>query len=88
MIIVIIAGGQGTRLWPLSRPDQPKHLLSLINEFSLLQNTISRVEGLTSKIYIVPEASHAEDVKKQLPKLKTLKKKKGKHNKKTHIKKK
>ena len=70
MIIVIIAGGQGTRLWPLSRPDQPKHLLSLINEFSLLQNTISRVEGLTSKIYIVPEASHAEDVKKQLPKYK------------------
>ena len=73
MIIVIIAGGQGTRLWPLSRPNQPKHLLSLINDFSLLQNTISRVEGLTSKIYIVPEASHTEDVKKQLPKLKSLK---------------
>ncbi len=70
MTIVIIAGGQGTRLWPLSRPDQPKHLLSLINEDSLLQNTISRVEGLTKSIYIVPEASHAEDVKAQLPKYK------------------
>jgi mannose-1-phosphate guanylyltransferase/mannose-6-phosphate isomerase len=70
MTIVIIAGGQGTRLWPLSRPDQPKHLLSLINEDSLLQNTISRVESLTNSIYIVPEASHVEDVKKQLPKYK------------------
>lgn len=70
MTIVIIAGGQGTRLWPLSRPDQPKHLLSLINEDSLLQNTISRVEGLTKSIYIVPEASHANDVKDQLPKYK------------------
>jgi mannose-1-phosphate guanylyltransferase/mannose-6-phosphate isomerase len=70
MTIVIIAGGQGTRLWPLSKPDQPKHLLSLINEDSLLQNTISRVEGLTKSIYIVPEASHAEDVKAQLPKYK------------------
>ena len=68
MTIVIIAGGQGTRLWPLSRPEQPKHLLSLINEDSLLQNTISRVESLTKSIYIVPEASHAEDVKRQLPK--------------------
>ncbi len=70
MTIVIIAGGQGTRLWPLSRPDQPKHLLSLINEDSLLQNTISRVESITNSIYIVPEASHVEDVKKQLPKYK------------------
>ena len=70
MIIVIIAGGQGTRLWPLSLPNQPKHLLSLIDDSSLLQNTIKRVEPLTKSIYIVPEASHVEEVKKQLPKYK------------------
>jgi mannose-1-phosphate guanylyltransferase/mannose-6-phosphate isomerase len=70
MTIVIIAGGQGTRLWPLSRAEQPKHLLSLVNEDSLLQNTISRVESLTDSIFIVPEASHVDDVKKQLPKYK------------------
>lgn len=67
MIIVIIAGGQGTRLWPLSKADHPKHLLSLINEDSLLQNTIKRVEPLTKSIYIVPEASHVDEVRKQLP---------------------
>jgi mannose-1-phosphate guanylyltransferase/mannose-6-phosphate isomerase len=70
MTIVIIAGGQGTRLWPLSRAEQPKHLLSLVNDDSLLQNTISRVESLTDSIFIVPEASHVDDVKKQLPKYK------------------
>jgi mannose-1-phosphate guanylyltransferase/mannose-6-phosphate isomerase len=70
MTIVIIAGGQGTRLWPLSRAEQPKHLLSLVNEDSLLQNTISRVESLTDSIFIVPEASHLDDVKKQIPKYK------------------
>ena len=68
MTIAIIAGGQGTRLWPLSKPDQPKHLLSLVNEDSLLQNTISRVESLTENIFIVTEASHSDEVKKQIPK--------------------
>lgn len=67
MIIVIIAGGQGTRLWPLSKPDYPKHLLALTNKNSLLQNTIKRSEKLTKQIYIVPEESHVEEVKKQIP---------------------
>lgn len=70
MVIVIIAGGQGTRLWPLSKPDHPKHLLSLINNDSLLQNTVKRVQSLTRSIYILPEASHIGEVKKQLPKYK------------------
>jgi len=69
MIVVIIAGGSGTRLWPLSTPDYPKHLLSLTNDKSLLQNTYERVRGLTSvdKILIVSEASHADHVISQLP---------------------
>lgn len=67
MIIVVIAGGQGSRLWPLSKPNYPKHLLALTNESSLLQNTITRAEKLTKKIYIIPEASHVEEVKKQIP---------------------
>lgn len=69
MIIVVIAGGQGTRLWPLSKSDYPKHLLSLIDENSLLQNTIRRIETLANEIYIVPESSHVDEVKKQLPDL-------------------
>lgn len=68
MIVVIIAGGSGTRLWPLSTPDYPKHLLSLTNERSLLQNTYDRVRKLAEpdNIFVVSEASHADHVKEQL----------------------
>ncbi|MDR3491453.1 MAG: mannose-1-phosphate guanylyltransferase/mannose-6-phosphate isomerase [Gammaproteobacteria bacterium] len=43
---VILCGGFGSRLWPLSRAVRPKHLLSLIDEMSMLQNTLLRVHGL------------------------------------------
>lgn len=68
MIAVIIAGGSGTRLWPLSTPDYPKHLLQLTNEKSLLQNTLTRVRRLTddSKIWIGTEATHDHHVREQL----------------------
>ena len=43
---IIMAGGSGTRLWPLSRSLYPKQFLSLINENSLLQETLKRLDGL------------------------------------------
>lgn len=43
---VIIAGGTGTRLWPLSRELYPKQLLNLTSDFSLLQGTIKRIIDL------------------------------------------
>jgi mannose-1-phosphate guanylyltransferase/mannose-6-phosphate isomerase len=43
---VILAGGTGSRLWPLSRELYPKQLLQLIDETSLLQTTVLRVSGL------------------------------------------
>lgn len=43
MYVVILAGGGGTRLWPLSRPESPKPFLPLLGERSLLQRTIDRV---------------------------------------------
>ena len=43
---VILSGGSGTRLWPLSREKYPKQLLPLIGEDSLLQATVRRVEGI------------------------------------------
>lgn len=46
LIPVILSGGSGTRLWPLSREKYPKQLLPLINEDSLLQATIKRLDGL------------------------------------------
>lgn len=66
MIVVVIAGGSGTRLWPLSTPDYPKHLLQLDGEESLLQNAYRRAKGLTDDIYVVTDTSHAHHVKDQL----------------------
>jgi mannose-1-phosphate guanylyltransferase/mannose-6-phosphate isomerase len=43
---VVLSGGSGTRLWPLSREKYPKQLLSLIGDDSLLQATVRRVQGL------------------------------------------
>ena len=43
---VVLSGGSGTRLWPLSREKYPKQLLPLIGEDSLLQATVRRVEGI------------------------------------------
>lgn len=43
---VVLCGGSGTRLWPLSRTVHPKQLLSLINDKSMLQNTLLRVQSM------------------------------------------
>ena len=43
---VVLSGGSGTRLWPLSRKSHPKQLLPLLNQTSLLQDTINRLDGL------------------------------------------
>jgi mannose-1-phosphate guanylyltransferase len=70
MIVVIIAGGSGTRLWPLSTPDYPKHLLKIDgDERSLLQHTYDRARLLTDKVYVVSDSSHIEHVREQLPEL-------------------
>jgi len=70
MITVIIAGGAGTRLWPLSTSEFPKHLLKLSgDEFSLLQGAYARAGRLASDIYVVTDASHAHHVQAQLPEL-------------------
>ena len=43
---VVLSGGSGTRLWPLSREKYPKQLLPLFGQDSLLQATIRRVDGI------------------------------------------
>ncbi|HEX7964054.1 MAG TPA: sugar phosphate nucleotidyltransferase [Candidatus Saccharimonadales bacterium] len=69
MIVALIAGGAGTRLWPLSTPEYPKHLLKVTGDQSLLQSSYERAKRITDKIYVVTEASHAHHVRDQLPEL-------------------
>jgi mannose-1-phosphate guanylyltransferase/mannose-6-phosphate isomerase len=66
MITVIIAGGSGTRLWPLSTPDYPKQLLKLTNDYSMVQNTYNRAKAISEHVYVVPDTSHAHHIKEQL----------------------
>ena len=46
MIPIILSGGSGTRLWPLSRKMYPKQFLSLLHDETMLQKTLSRLDGL------------------------------------------
>ncbi|WP_439503628.1 mannose-1-phosphate guanylyltransferase/mannose-6-phosphate isomerase [Methylophaga sp.] len=48
MIPVILSGGSGSRLWPLSRKNKPKQFLTLFNDSSMFQSTLTRLDGLDS----------------------------------------
>jgi mannose-1-phosphate guanylyltransferase len=65
---VILAGGGGTRLWPLSRLGQPKHLLKLRGDDSLLGQTVSRVRPLVppDRVLAITVADHVRGVCGQL----------------------
>ena len=55
MYAVILAGGGGTRLHPLSRPERPKPFLPLLGERSLLQGAVERLSGLTDDVTVVTD---------------------------------
>lgn len=69
--IIILAGGSGTRFWPLSRIRRPKQYLKIIREESLLEETAKRVLGLVphSKIYSIAVAGQTGIIKKILPRI-------------------
>ncbi|NMC12352.1 MAG: mannose-1-phosphate guanylyltransferase [Chloroflexi bacterium] len=68
---VIMAGGGGTRLWPLSRRARPKQMLRLIDHRSLFQTSVERLEGVfpLERIFIVTVKEQALELKKQCPKI-------------------
>jgi mannose-1-phosphate guanylyltransferase/mannose-6-phosphate isomerase len=59
LIPVVLSGGTGTRLWPVSREGHPKQFLPLVTESSMLQDTVARTQGLdTVAPYIVGNDEH------------------------------
>ncbi|MEL7032715.1 MAG: AGE family epimerase/isomerase [Pseudomonadota bacterium] len=70
---VILCGGSGTRLWPLSTPDVPKQFRSLVGDESMLKMTVSRLESVENspvgftRPLVVGSARHAKHLQKALP---------------------
>ena len=73
MYAVILAGGGGTRLWPLSRPETPKPFLPLLGERSLLQLTVDRLVGhpelplAIGDVSVVTDRRYARLIHAQVP---------------------
>lgn len=66
LFAVIIAGGRGTRFWPLSRNSKPKHLLAINGGSPLLRQTLDRILPLSGpeRALVVTMKDHAEEVKR------------------------
>jgi mannose-1-phosphate guanylyltransferase len=71
MFAIVMAGGSGTRLWPLSRRKTPKQLLALTGDTSLLQQTVARLGTLLKPhdIYVITGQAHVRATQEQLPQL-------------------
>jgi mannose-1-phosphate guanylyltransferase len=68
---VIMAGGSGTRLWPISRQNHPKHTLPLLGNLSLFQTTVERLQGLfqIESILVVTTETQYAILKDQVPEI-------------------
>jgi mannose-1-phosphate guanylyltransferase len=69
MYAVIMAGGGGTRLWPLSRPDRPKPFLPLLGDETLIQRTVRRIQPLVAPedLFCVTDRRFGQLVREQIP---------------------
>ncbi|TAK11408.1 MAG: mannose-1-phosphate guanylyltransferase [Anaerolineae bacterium] len=68
---VIMAGGGGTRLWPLSRRGRPKQMLALVGDKTLMQLSVDRLAGLfpPERIFVSTTADQVEELQRQCPEL-------------------
>src|SRR6266404_1648054 len=68
---VIMAGGSGTRFWPLSRRKHPKQLLALFGKSTLLEQTVARIQGVIppERIYIFANELLRDEIVRRLPRI-------------------
>lgn len=68
---LIMAGGKGTRFWPLSTEEKPKQFLNLLGKKTMIQMTIDRVRPIIpiERVFVCTVSSYVELVKEQLPEL-------------------
>ncbi len=71
LYIIIMAGGKGTRFWPLSRAKMPKQLLSITSKRTMIQETVDRILPIIplQRIMVVTTYLHTEEIRLQLPDL-------------------
>jgi mannose-1-phosphate guanylyltransferase len=71
MYAVIMAGGGGTRLWPVSRKKRPKQMIPLVEERTLFEATVQRLHGILhpERILVVTVAEQAEALMAQAPEI-------------------
>jgi mannose-1-phosphate guanylyltransferase len=69
LVAVIMAGGAGTRFWPLSTEARPKQLLTLVGERSLLQQSLDRLAGLVApeRVLVLTSSRLVPAIREQLP---------------------
>ncbi|MDP4178849.1 MAG: mannose-1-phosphate guanylyltransferase [Bacillota bacterium] len=69
---LILAGGKGVRLYPLSREKSPKQFLKIINEKSFLRNTVNRIKPIVKEdnIYVVTNDEYIDQIYDELPEVK------------------
>lgn len=68
---LIMAGGKGTRFWPLSTEEKPKQFLKLIGEETMIQMTVNRIKPIipVERIFVCTGEMYVDLVKEQLPEL-------------------
>ncbi|MGY5266264.1 mannose-1-phosphate guanylyltransferase [Paraclostridium bifermentans] len=68
---LIMAGGKGTRFWPLSTEEKPKQFLNLIGEDTMIQMTVNRIKPIIpiNRIFVCTGEKYVDLVKEQLPEL-------------------
>ena len=68
---LIMAGGRGTRFWPLSTDEKPKQFLKLLSDRTMIQNTVDRILPIIpiERIFVCTSHKYLELVKEQLPEL-------------------